>query len=46
VKFDKTGQNVHTLNTLYVAQGGDWVLWDESDYSKGKKKLPPVRGKK
>lgn len=46
VKFDKTGQNVHTLNTLYVAQDGDWVLWDESDYSKGKKKLPPVRGKK
>ncbi len=46
VKFDKTGQNVHTFNTLYVAQGGDWVLWDESDYSKGKKKLPPIRGKK
>jgi branched-chain amino acid transport system substrate-binding protein len=46
VKFDGTGQNVHTLNTLYVAQGGDWVLWDESDYAKGKKKLPPIQGKK
>jgi len=46
VKFDGTGQNVHTLNTLYVAQNGDWVLWSESDYAKGKKKLPPIRSKK
>jgi branched-chain amino acid transport system substrate-binding protein len=41
ISFNEEGQNIHTGNTLYVAQDGDWVLWEESEYATGKRQLPP-----
>ena len=38
--FDETGQTKNIVVTRYVAQDGKWVSWEESDYAKGKKKLP------
>lgn len=39
VTFDDHGQNIVPLITKYVAQDGKWVIWEESDYAKGTKKL-------
>ena len=40
ITFDDHGQNTVAAITGYVAQDGKWVLWDDSDYAKGLRKLP------
>jgi branched-chain amino acid transport system substrate-binding protein len=39
VTFDNHGQNVVPLVTKYVVEDGKWVVWEDSSYAKGKKKL-------
>jgi branched-chain amino acid transport system substrate-binding protein len=39
VTFDAHGQNVVPIVTAYVVQDGKWVVWSDSDYAKGKRKL-------
>jgi branched-chain amino acid transport system substrate-binding protein len=39
VTFDEHGQNVVPLITKYVVEDGKWVIWEDSAYAKGKKKL-------
>lgn len=40
ITFDEHGQNTVALITTYVAQDGQWVVWDDSEYASGKRKLP------
>src|SRR5437868_10155747 len=40
ITFDDHGQNTVPLITRYVVQDGKWVLWEDSDYATGKRKLP------
>jgi branched-chain amino acid transport system substrate-binding protein len=40
VTFDDHGQNTVPLITKFVVQDGKWVVWEDSDYAKGKRKLP------
>ncbi len=42
ITFDDHGQNTVPVITKYVVQDGKWVLWEESEYASGKRKL---RGK-
>lgn len=42
VTFDEHGQNIVPVITKYVVQDGKWVLWEDSEYASGKRKL---RGK-
>jgi len=39
VTFDDHRQNVVPLVTKYVVDGGKWVIWEDSSYAKGDKKL-------
>lgn len=39
VTFDDHGQNVVPLITKYVVQDGKWVIWEDSDYASGTRKL-------
>ncbi|WP_441243292.1 branched-chain amino acid ABC transporter substrate-binding protein [Tardiphaga sp. 768_D3_N2_1] len=39
VTFDDHGQNITPLTTSYVVQDGKWVVWEESEYASGKRKL-------
>lgn len=39
VTFDAHGQNVVPVITKYVVQDGKWVMWEDSDYATGKRKL-------
>ncbi len=39
VTFDEYGQNITNLTTKYVVQDGRWVIWEESEYATGKRKL-------
>jgi branched-chain amino acid transport system substrate-binding protein len=39
VTFDDHGQNSVAIVSKYVVQDGKWVLWDESEYATGKRKL-------
>jgi branched-chain amino acid transport system substrate-binding protein len=39
VTFDDHGQNSVPLITKYVAQDGQWVIWEDSEYASGKRKL-------
>lgn len=39
ITFDDHGQNTVDLITKYVVQDGKWVVWEDSDYAKGKRKL-------
>lgn len=39
-KFDELGQTLSGGLTYKVSQGGRWLLWENSDYSTGKRKLP------
>jgi branched-chain amino acid transport system substrate-binding protein len=39
VTFDDHGQNTVPIITSYVAQDGKWVVWDDSEYASGKRKL-------
>mgnify|MGYP001282602568 CR=1 FL=1 len=40
ISFDDHGQNTVAVITKYVIQDGKFVEWDDSDYAKGKRKLP------
>lgn len=40
ITFDENGQNTVALITRYVVQDGDWVVWEDSEYAQGKRKLP------
>jgi branched-chain amino acid transport system substrate-binding protein len=42
ITFDDHGQNTIAAITKYVVQDGKWVLWEDSEYASGKRKL---RGK-
>ncbi|HEV7814452.1 MAG TPA: branched-chain amino acid ABC transporter substrate-binding protein [Janthinobacterium sp.] len=39
VTFDGHGQNIIPLVSKYVVEDGKWVIWEDSSYGKGKKKL-------
>lgn len=39
VTFDDHRQNIVPLVTKYVVEDGKWVIWEDSTYGKGKKKL-------
>jgi branched-chain amino acid transport system substrate-binding protein len=39
VTFDDHGQNAVPLITKYVAQDGEWVVWEDSEYASGQRKL-------
>ncbi|MDH5204070.1 MAG: branched-chain amino acid ABC transporter substrate-binding protein [Hylemonella sp.] len=39
VTFDDHRQNIVPLISKYVVENGAWVLWEESSYGKGKRKL-------
>jgi branched-chain amino acid transport system substrate-binding protein len=39
ITFDDHGQNTVPAITKYVVQDGKWVLWEESEYAAGKRKL-------
>ena len=39
ITFDDHGQNTVPLITKYVAQDGAWVLWEDSEYATGARKL-------
>ncbi|MBE7203664.1 MAG: branched-chain amino acid ABC transporter substrate-binding protein, partial [Parafilimonas terrae] len=39
ITFDDHGQNVSPLTTKYVVQDGKWVVWEDSEYASGKRKL-------
>ena len=43
VTFDDHGQNTVPLITKFVVQDGKWVVWEDSEYAKGKRKLPGAR---
>ncbi len=40
ITFDDHGQNTVPIITSYVVQDGKWVVWDDSEYASGKRKLP------
>ncbi len=40
VTFDDHGQNMVPLITKFIVQDGKWIVWEESEYAKGKRKLP------
>ncbi len=39
ITFDDHGQNITPLTTRYVVQDGKWIVWEDSDYASGKRKL-------
>jgi branched-chain amino acid transport system substrate-binding protein len=39
ISFDDHGQNTVPAITKYVVQDGKWVLWEDSEYRSGKRKL-------
>lgn len=39
ITFDEHGQNTVALITKYVAQDGKWVVWEDSEYADGTRKL-------
>jgi branched-chain amino acid transport system substrate-binding protein len=39
VTFDDHGQNTVPLISKYVTQDGKWVIWEDSEYGSGKRKL-------
>jgi len=42
-KFDEFGQTLSGGLTIKVSQDGKWVLWENSEYGKGKRILPGKR---
>jgi branched-chain amino acid transport system substrate-binding protein len=40
ITFDDHGQNTVSVITRYVVQDGKFVVWDDSEYASGKRKLP------
>ncbi|MEQ6916147.1 branched-chain amino acid ABC transporter substrate-binding protein [Halomonas aquatica] len=43
ITFDEHGQNVVALITKYVAQDGEWVVWEDSEYASGQRSLVNVQ---
>jgi branched-chain amino acid transport system substrate-binding protein len=43
VTFDDHRQNMVPLITKFVVQDGKWMVWEESEFAKGKRKLPRIR---
>jgi branched-chain amino acid transport system substrate-binding protein len=39
ITFDDHGQNTVPLISKYVVQDGKWVIWEDSEYASGKRKL-------
>ena len=39
ISFDEHGQNAVPLITKYVVQDGEWVVWEDSEYAGGQRKL-------
>ena len=39
ITFDDHGQNTVALISKYVVQDGKWVLWEDSEYATGKRRL-------
>ena len=39
ITFDDHGQNTVALITKYVAQDGQWLVWEDSEYATGQRKL-------
>jgi branched-chain amino acid transport system substrate-binding protein len=39
ITFDDHGQNIVPLITKYVVQDGKWVVWEDSEYGSGKRRL-------
>ena len=39
ITFDDHGQNTVAMITKYVVQDGRWVVWEDSEYAAGKRKL-------
>jgi len=39
ITFDDHGQNIVPLISKYVAQDGKWMIWEDSEYGKGRRKL-------
>ncbi len=39
ITFDDHGQNTIPIISRYVVQDGKWVLWDDSEYASGKRRL-------
>jgi branched-chain amino acid transport system substrate-binding protein len=39
ITFDDHGQNITPLTTKYVVQDGKWLVWEDSEYASGKRKL-------
>ncbi len=39
ITFDAHGQNTVAAITKYVVQDGKWVVWEDSEYAAGKRKL-------
>lgn len=39
ISFDDHGQNTVAAITKYVVQDGKWVVWEDSEYASGKRKL-------
>jgi branched-chain amino acid transport system substrate-binding protein len=39
ITFDDHGQNTVALITKYVVQDGQWVVWEDSEYATGTRKL-------
>jgi branched-chain amino acid transport system substrate-binding protein len=40
ITFDDHGQNTVAIITAFVVQDGKWVVWEDSEYATGKRKLP------
>jgi branched-chain amino acid transport system substrate-binding protein len=40
ITFDDHGQNMVPIITKFVVQDGQWVIWEDSEYAGGKRKLP------
>lgn len=40
ISFDDHGQNTVPLITKFVVQDGKWTVWEDSEYAKGRRKLP------
>jgi branched-chain amino acid transport system substrate-binding protein len=43
VSFDDHRQNMVPLITKFVVQDGKWMVWEDSEYAKGRRKLPQAR---
>jgi branched-chain amino acid transport system substrate-binding protein len=39
ITFDDHGQNTVAIITAFVVQDGKWVVWEDSEYASGKRKL-------